>query len=64
MINTEYHVNKFRKQIDEWKEENIYESDDDSDDPDSTETCFSLYHSNADQILADMEEFIVFVNTH
>lgn len=59
MTNTEYHVGKFRKQIDGWKGEEEYDSDDDTGD-----ILFNLYHSNADQILADMDEFIVFVQTH
>ena len=59
MTNTEYHVGKYRKQIDEWKGEEEHDSDNDTDD-----TVFNLYHINADQILADMEEFITFVKTH
>ena len=59
MTNTEYHVGKYREQIDKWKGEEESDSDDDTYD-----TLFNLYHSNADQILADMEEFIIFVKTH
>lgn len=59
MTNTEYHVGKYRKQIDVWKGEEESDSDDDTCD-----TVFNLYHNNADQILADMEEFITFVKTH
>lgn len=59
MTNTEYHVGKYRAQIDEWKGEEEHDSDNDTND-----TVFNLYHSNADQILADMEEFIEFVKTH